>query len=154
MWRKLRKQIAVERELLGRLVEDHQPLLLKCRSSEPDRIELSALAAMLHGLYNGEENIFKREKIELDEELPGGGDWHAKLPEKMTHPGAHRPALITPALARRLKGYLEFRHVFRHAYAFQLRWDRMGELVNECSDTLRRLEAEIDAFLSAAESRE
>ena len=60
MWRKLRKQIAVEREMLNQLLVDHRPLLRKCEASPPDRIEVSALGAMLHGFYNGVENIFKR----------------------------------------------------------------------------------------------
>ena len=47
MWRKLRRQIAVERETLRQLLADHQPLLRKCSASAPDRIEVSALAAML-----------------------------------------------------------------------------------------------------------
>lgn len=65
MWHRLRKQIAVERELLNRLLDDHRPLLEKCVRAEPNRIELSALAAMLHSFYSGVENIFKRVVVEL-----------------------------------------------------------------------------------------
>lgn len=43
--------------------------------------------------------------------------------------------------------YLEFRHVFRQAYSFQLRWDKMSPLVLGCEETLRQLEAELDVFL-------
>ena len=70
MWRKLRKQIDVECQMLRQLLADHAPLLRKCEASEPDRIELSALAAVLHGLYNGIENVFKRVTLELGQELP------------------------------------------------------------------------------------
>jgi len=41
---RLRKQIAVEREQLNRLIELHQPLLAKCASATPDAIKLSAPA--------------------------------------------------------------------------------------------------------------
>jgi hypothetical protein len=66
----LRKQIAVEREMLNQLLADHRPLLHKCAVTPPDRIEVSALGAMLQGFYNGVENIFKRVALELGEDLP------------------------------------------------------------------------------------
>ena len=115
MWPKLRKQIAVEREMLRQHLSDHEPLLLKCAASPPDRIELSALAAMLHGFYGGIENLFKRVAIELGEELPQGAGWHKALLASMTRPGPQRPAVITPTMAQALMGYLEFRHFFRGA---------------------------------------
>jgi len=120
VWRKLRKQIAVEREMLNQVLADHRPLLHKCNISPPDRIEISALGAMLHGFYNGVENIFKRVALELGEEFPQQEGWHKTLVEQMTRPGADRPAVLSPELAARLVKYLEFRHFFRHAYPFQL----------------------------------
>ena len=44
MWPKLRKQIAVEREQLNRLLQEYHPLLERCAVAAPDNIELSALA--------------------------------------------------------------------------------------------------------------
>jgi hypothetical protein len=51
-----------------------------------------------------------------------------------------------------LRGYLDFRHVFRQAYSFQLQWEKMSPLVLGCEETLRRLEVELDAFFEAAGS--
>jgi hypothetical protein len=66
VWDKLRKQIAVERQQLHRLLATHRPILEKCAARPPSEIELSALAAMLHSFYNGTENIFKRIAEEID----------------------------------------------------------------------------------------
>jgi len=154
VWRKLRKQIAVERELLNLLLEDHRPLLDKCAISAPDRIEVSALAAMLHAFYCGIENIFRRIVVELNEGLAKGEGWHKELLDRMIRPGADRPPVISGSLAEALRWYLEFRHVFREAYTFQLKWERMSGLVLECEATLRRLEGELDAFLKATETKE
>ncbi len=44
---------------------------------------------------------------------------------------------------------MEFRHVFRHAYTFDLRWDRMKTLVLGCEETLRLVEGELDGFFKA-----
>jgi len=154
VWHKLRKQIAVELELLRRHLADHAPLVRKCAVSAPDRIEMSALGAMLQGFYGGVENFFKRVRIELNEGLPAGGGWHKVLLEAMALPGPQRPAVISASLVGILAGYLKFRHFFRGAYPFLLRWDDMAELVNSCQDVLGRLESELDAFLKATEGNQ
>jgi predicted nucleotidyltransferase len=43
-------------------------------------------------------------------------------------------------------GSMEFRHVFRRAYTFDLRWDRMKTLILGCEDTLKLVEGELDRF--------
>ena len=149
MWDKLRKQVAMERQELHRLLEIHSPLVLQCATRPPGAIELSALAAMLHAFYNGIENILKRIAAEVDGRVPGGEFWHRELLEAMTKPNEVRPAAISEALGERLREYLEFRHVFRHAYTFDLRWEKMSALVQGCQDTLASFEVELDAFLRA-----
>ncbi len=147
MWDRLRKQVAVETEQLHYLIEVHRPLLTKCTGTTPNDIELSALATMLHSFYTGIENIFKRVAVELDGTMPRGESWHRELLDAVTRPSAARPAVLSAPLRDRLREYLEFRHVFRQAYSFQLRWDKMAPLVLGCEETLRQLEAELDVFL-------
>jgi hypothetical protein len=125
-------------------------LLAKCAASAPDYIELSALAAMLHSFYNGMENIFKRTTLELGDRMPDGEAWHKDLLDGMTEATGNRNAVLSRELAGQLKEYMEFRHVFRHAYNFDLRWDRMKTLVLGCEETLQLLEGEIDKFFGAA----
>jgi len=135
VWDRLRKQIAVELAQLRQLIDTHRPLLEKCAAVEPDAIELSALGAMLHAFYTGVENIFKRIEVELGEELPGNEAWHRRLLRAMTQRGHARPPVVSPALEETLQRYLAFRHVFRQAYTFQLKWARMSQLVLECEAT-------------------
>jgi len=52
-WDKFRKQQATEREQLQRLVSGMSGLLARCRTTAPNEIELSALAALLHSFYTG-----------------------------------------------------------------------------------------------------
>lgn len=151
MWDKLRKQVAVEREQLQGLLESYRPLLEKCATTPPSDIELSALAAMLHSFYNGVENIFKRVAVELGDPLPGGESWHQELLVAMAQATRHRKPVISLGLRGRLREYMEFRHFFRHAYIFSLRWDRMKGLVLGCDDGLRQLGAELDSFLRKAD---
>jgi len=152
VWPKLRKQIALELDQLNRLLETHRPLLQQCLKTPPSDIELSALAAMLHSFYTGIENILKRIALELDGAMPGGEFWHRELLAAMTRRGKVRPPLISCTLAERLREYLEFRHVFRQAYTFDLRWDKMRALVLACEETFRSLGGELNAFLRAGPS--
>ena len=147
MWPKLRKQIEVERQMLRQLLDDHAPLIEKCTHVEPDRIELSALAAMLHAFYSGIENVFKRVAIETQDDFPQGATWHKRLLESMTSEGKNRLAVISRELAEELRVFLDFRHVFRQAYTFQLRWARMSPLVSDCWKLFERFEKELDLFL-------
>ena len=55
MWDELREQVALERRQLHRLLRVYRALLGRCATSAPDDIEISALAAMLHCFYNGDE---------------------------------------------------------------------------------------------------
>ncbi len=61
---KLRRQVDVELGLLRRSLKEFGPLIAKCAAQEPDAIERSALAAMLHAFYTGIETIFKRVAVE------------------------------------------------------------------------------------------
>ncbi len=110
--------------------------------------ELAALAAILHAFYNGVENIFKRVAVTLDGGAPSGPSWHADLIEAMSKPNPNRPALLSESLSETLQEYLDFRHVFRQAYSFELRWEKMKHLVLGLHDVLRRLEHELDVFLA------
>ena len=144
---KLRKQIAIELQQLNHLLDVHRPLLDQCTSEAPSEIEISALAAMLHSFYTGIDNILKRFVLESGDGLPAGEAWHRELLDAMTNPGSARAAVISILLRDRLRDYLRFRHVFRQAYSFNLRWDKMTTLVLGCDETLRLLEAELGDWL-------
>ena len=147
MWDRLRKQFEVEIEQLQRLLATHVPLLEQSKEAAPTEIELSALAAMLHSFYTGIENIFKRVALEVDKTVPRGEFWHRELLERVSHRNQFRPPVISPGLKEKLRDYLEFRHVFRQAYSFQLRWEKMRPLVSDCEQILHSLQNELEAFL-------
>lgn len=144
---KLKKEIAVEKESLNRLIGTHDELLRKCSTTPPNAIEISALSAMLHSFYTGVENLFKRIAVYLDGGPPAGEFWHSQLLDSMSNHTPKRPAVISESLRDQLRSYLNFRHVFRHAYSFELQWTKMAPLVLECKNTLRVLEEQLDSFV-------
>lgn len=154
MWHRLKKQLATERLQLNRLLETHHAILAKCRTAEPTVDEVPALASILHSFYTGIENAFKRIAVEMDGGVPSGEFWHSELLERMSSRASQRPAVISESLRLALERYLDFRHVFRHAYSFELKWSRMAPLVLELETNLNRFEEELDRFLRAMEFRE
>ena len=150
MWDRLASQVAVELQQLDQLLATYRPLLHRCETTVPGEIELAALAAMLHSFYNGVENLLKRVAVETGEGLPAGDVWHRRLLDQMSEPTGDRPAVLTEDLRSRLRPYLDFRHVFRHSYTFDLRWNKMRELVLHCDETLTALRDSLGGFLSDA----
>lgn len=148
MWPKTHKRVNLELAMLHELLDTYRSLLEKVRSAEPDHTEMAALAAVLHSFYTGIENIFNRIAMEIDDSPPSGEASHAILLGRMAHPTDVRPAVISEDLRLRLRYYLDFRHMFRHAYAIELKWRKMSDLVLHCEETLDRLEKELEAFFS------
>ena len=65
----------------------------------------------------------------------------------MARPSEKRPTVISPELRTVLRNFLQFRHMFRHAYSFELKWNRMSHLVLGMRDALQRLARELTVFL-------
>jgi len=152
VWDRMRKQILLEQEQLHRLFDVYRSHIKQSCAGQPDRVECSALAAMLHSFYTGVENIFKRIAVECDGGAPRGAGWHRALLEAMTRPGPNRPPVISEGTRLVLRGYLDFRHVFRQAYAFELRWEKMADLVGNCENTWQQFESELDKFVGALDA--
>ena len=153
MWPDVEEQVAVEQAQIAQLFEAYQAAISKSSQQEPDFIELSALATMLHSFYTGIENIFKRIALEIDGDIPSGYASHSDLLTAMTRSTASRPPVISEELHVRLSAYLSFRHVFRHAYSFQLEWDKMRDLVLQSPATWQQLQTELDRFFSRSNPR-
>jgi hypothetical protein len=64
-----------------------------------------------------------------------------------------RSSVISKELFEKLKQYLKFRHLFRHIYGFELKWDKIENLCLEMSKVLNRFIKEIDKFLKTIEEK-
>jgi hypothetical protein len=153
VWPDVEEQVAVEQAQIDELFEAYRVAIRKSSQQEPDFIERSALATMLHSFYTGIENIFKRVALEIDGDIPSGSASHSDLLTAMTRTTPSRPPVISEELHLRLSAYLSFRHVFRHAYSFQLEWDKMRDLVLQSQATWQQLQTELDRFFSGSSLR-
>ncbi len=140
------EEIDSEIRLIDKLFESHQLLFEKIKISEPDTVELSATAAVLHSFYNGLENIFCRIAKRIDKNISNSSYWHQELLNQMGNKTGDRPEVISNDLIEKLSFYLGFRHFFRHAYAFQLKWTEMKKLVIEIDEVYQQFKMELQLF--------
>lgn len=120
--------IRIEMKLIERLLTEFDELLCRAQHEQPNRVEVTALASVLHAFYNGLESIFQPVAKNLAEQIPAGHKWHIELLNSRACATERRPALLSAQTARSLKEYLSFRHFFRHSYTFFLEWNKFGKL--------------------------
>jgi hypothetical protein len=140
VWPETQEKVGFEIEQLHRLVDSWRGLVAKSAGAQPDSTELAALSAYLHSFYNGIENILKQIALDIDGVRLSSDSWHSDLLTLMSTPTEHRPALLSQDLGIKLDGYRGFRHVFRHAYTFNIIWEKMWDLVVECEAVLLEFE--------------
>ena len=151
---KVIEDIESEIKRIEKLIENYAPLLKKVKTEKPDFIELGSLAMLLHSFYNGLENVFTRIAKEIDGKMPKGEAWHSQLLEQMTKPtGKRTQATLSNDAYKDLEEYLGFRHFSRHAYAFDLEWQLMQDLVKRIEDVKKRALDEIKSFISQIKER-
>lgn len=141
----------IEREL--RQIEDlfraYRTLLSKASINEPNLVELTALAGVLHSFYNGVENVFQTIAKRVDEQMPTGANWHWELLHLMARKTDNRLPVVSPETIDRLEPYLGFRHFVRHAYSFRLDWTKMEDLVLELDEVWAIFRQDIRIWLDS-----
>lgn len=115
--------------LIDHLLAAYADLLLQVEQKPPDLVQVTALASVLHSFYNGVESIFIIIAKEIDDAVPTGDRWHRDLLEQMGMANEFREAVLPLPIQLQLQNYLAFRHYYRHAYSFFLRWEELRELV-------------------------
>ena len=107
-----------------------QRLMAEIAVTHPDnREKISHLGYLLHNLYGALEDLFQEVARTFENRVEDPSRYHRELLKRMALeiPGI-RPALLSPgghALLNELRG---FRHVFRHAYDYELSAEKLKAL--------------------------
>jgi hypothetical protein len=74
-------KIKIEHEIsrIDKSLDSVKPLLDLCRIKEPDIIEMTATAQVLHSFYNGVESVILLIFKNMNEILPNDIKWHKTL---------------------------------------------------------------------------
>ena len=129
-YRLLAARIRAELQTLERSVDQTEGALARAQQQPADESYfVAAVAFELHGFYAGLERLFEVIGSDVEQSRPSGAAWHRDLLEQMTLSIAEvRPAVVHAETQAALLEYLEFRHVVRHMYTFDLRVERVMEL--------------------------
>jgi hypothetical protein len=111
-------------------LNDIEKLRNELNSLQIERTNIRIIESILHDFYTAIERIFCRVAEEMEGGLPNKRSWHISLLVEMSRSlEGVRPAVITPELRDNLQQYLEFRHLFRNIYGFELKVERVLPLV-------------------------
>ncbi len=142
----MKKDIEIELENLQRL-NTEMAELISGLSEKPSFIETRAAGSILHDYYCGVEKIFERIALLIDHKMPEGEDWHKQLLKQMTTPKEEiRKEVIKEDLYAELKEYLSFRHLFRHIYGFNLKWEQFSQLCYYLKELTEKLKHSLIDF--------
>ena len=110
-----------------------------------------ALMHALQSAHTSAESALRRVLLILGEEPPSGEDWHQKLIARLVRPiDGHRPALLSPAVARDLDETRRMRNRATLSYGTfdplkaAPSVDAAGRLASSVADDVRRFRQTVD----------
>ncbi len=121
---------------------------LATQQGRVDDEEISESAALrLQNFYSGCERIFKMIASEVNGVLSQDFDWHKRLLNQVSLeiPGI-RPAVISAETQKDLDDLLLFRHLVRNIYSYELKPERIDELVKLTVNLFPKFAGDIEAF--------
>ena len=127
----VKEQIKFKITEIDRLFSDYELIFEKSKENTPDLFDMTILGSVLHSFYNGLENIFEIIAKNIDENVPTGNKSHQELLHQIASENSKRDAVVEEDLYLKLREYATFRHFYRHAYSFQLKWEKLKPLVDD-----------------------
>lgn len=146
---KVASHIRFEIGQIDKLLESYKGLFQRCKESEPDLVELTALASVLHSFYNGIERIFIVISKKIDKKVPEGKQWHREILMQMAKSMQERDIAISDDLKEKLVPYLAFRHFYRYSYSFFLKWYELEKLVDPIFEVWEEFKTELNIFMDS-----
>lgn len=105
-----------------------------------------AMGTYLMNFYNGIENIIKRISKGYYLTMPKGENWHKELLLLSVKPPQDKIPLFSQNIVEKLNPYRNFRHRFVSGYGFQLKAEKMLELVDNIVPLWSEVKMEISDF--------
>ena len=144
----IKEQIKFKISDIDKLFSEYELIFEKVNSMEPDLFDMTILGSVLHSFYNGWENIFEIIAKNIDGNVPTGNKSHQELLHQMARENSIRNEIIDEDLYLKLREYATFRHFYRHAYSFQLNWEKMRPLVDNVQITWKEIKNSLEKFIN------
>ena len=143
-----KEKIELEISRIQKLLNDAKPLLDLCKLKEPDFIEITAMAQILHSFYNGVESVALMLIKGINEKAPNDNRWHKTLFEIMFGQNSKNKMILRSEIREPLEKYMYFRHFIRHSYSSELEWAEMKILVNNLEELWEIIKTDFVLFIN------
>lgn len=107
------------------------------------------LSYQLHNFYSGMEDLFEEVAKVFENYVEEREKFHIKLLKRMKlNVEGVRPNLLSEKSFKVLNELRKFRHIFRHAYDYELDAGRVKELSQMVMDNFSQVKKDLDEFKS------
>jgi hypothetical protein len=112
-----------------------------------DESQIIHSAYLMHNLYNAWEDMFKEISVCFENNVERSSGFHKNilLRMKISIPGL-RPQILSDGSYELFNELLGFRHVFRHAYNYNLDPEKLQQLRNKVLKGRVQIENDIELF--------
>ena len=145
-YRELREDVLDEERAIEVTLTRLREIRSKFDPQAKDYSTEPAMGAYLMNFYNGIENILKRVSKEYYQTIPKGESWHKELLVLSANPPQGKLALFNEQVLERLHSYRNFRHRFVSGYGFQLKGEKMLELIDNIQALWKDIKKAISEF--------
>lgn len=145
----IKEQIEFKINDIDKLFFEYDLIFRKIETETPDLFDMTILGSVLHSFYNGLENIFEIIAKNIDKNVPTGNKSHQELLHQMASENGIRNEIITEGLYLKMREYVTFRHFYRHAYSFQLNWEKMKPLVDNVHSVWKEVRQCLENFINS-----
>jgi hypothetical protein len=132
---------------IDKLLNDAKPLLNLCKLKEPDFVEITATAQILHSFYNGVESVVILFLKSIHEKVPNDNRWHKTLFEIMFGQNLENVIILRNDIKEQMEEYMYFRHFIRHSYSSELKWSEMETLVKNLDEMWKIIKTDFELFI-------
>ena len=144
----IKEQIKFKISDIDKLFSEYDLIFKKIEVQVPDLFDMTILGSVLHSFYNGLENIFEIIAKNIDGNVPNGNKSHQELLHQMASENSKRNEILSEELYLKLREYATFRHFYRHAYSFQLNWEKMNPLIGNIHIVWKEVKINLENFIN------
>jgi len=123
---------------------------LEERKREKGKAAVESIGFQLHNLYCAFEDLFKLVAETFENHIQDKSRYHVEILKRMTLAiEGVRPPLLSQESFVLLDNLRSFRHLFRHAYSYELDERKMKIVLEDASKLADMYRRDLDAFLGS-----
>ncbi len=146
-YKELKEDVLDEEKAIEMTLERLSKVRNKFKPNKKDYSTEPAMGTYLMNFYNGIENILKRITKNYYQVMPKGESWHKELLALSSNPPAGKIPIFNQNIVEMLYPYRNFRHRFISGYGFQLKGEKMLDLIDDIESLWSNIKIAISDFL-------